>query len=215
MLFVVIIGLVIIRGAVWITQRPWTDLLELLVGVAAFVIIALLESGKALFEKYEENNLAEWTGTGVTRLDELVGKDRPAADRLVRQQVSRELEHIREILTDTRSRIYRTGQEDFAVKIRKLESKVQTSRDKGLKADFGQPPYVSPTLNISRKAWDTMLDYDEDLLLHAAALTQAAASLQQKIPTLTPTDLETLEAKLDAFMAAFAARARTLQPPQA
>jgi hypothetical protein len=216
MAFILAAGFSLSWVATWITRAPWTELLEFNIAVWAVVTGALLESVKSLYEKREQANVSGWMMAGETRIDDLVRKDRNKADQLVRQQCGRELAQCAEILNDVRSRAFRAGQENQALELRGLEKKFTIQRERVLRPDFGRPPYVSG-LKVSSLAWDTMLDYDEDLLVNAVALVDAAALIQQEFSNNSWSDgqLSNLERELDLFINRFAGRTRALRPQAA
>ena len=148
-------------------------------------------------------------------MDDLVGNDRPQADRLVRNQCDRELGNAQDMLNDMRSRIYKSGDEDAALSVRSLEKKLARVREDVMNPKMGEPPYVTD-LKVGRKLWLDMLDYDEQVLVRVSALSEDTQELQQKY-TQGKFDLEILnqlEGRLDAFLHHFKNRAQAPQASQ-
>jgi len=217
MVFVLGLGLGLTRLVNWLAQAAsWGGRLEILLAIWAFVVVALLESLKVLFERREELSETTYPLPGFTYIDDLVRDDRPRADRLVREQSSQELLHVRDILNELRGRVYRAGDADSALRIKELERKFEGRAAEVQRVDFGRPVYVTD-LQISRRAWDDLLDYDEDLLLFANALNDKASAIQQRYTSgeLSMDLLTSLESELDAFAHRFAGRERAIQMPAA
>jgi hypothetical protein len=188
---------------------------EIQLAIWGFAILAILESLKVIFEKREQLAEASFPLHGFTYINELVRNDRPRADQLVRQQASKELTHAQDILNETRRQVYQAGDTDQALRLRNLERKFEQYNQEVQRPDFGRPPYLSD-LKISRRAWDDMLDYDEDLLLFANALSEKANSLQQKQSSraLNPALVASLESDLDRFYHLFRKRERAIELPE-
>ena len=188
---------------------------ELLLAIWGFAIFVTLESLKWLYEKREEIDETVWMLPGYQQLDSLVGNDRQRADELVREQSCKELLHIRDVLQEIRSREYKRGKTEMALKLRnEFEKHAEECAEKIGSADFGRPPYVTD-LRISQHAWHHMLDYDEGLLIYANGLSDKVHLLQQKSHSdeLDLPSLMSLDADIAAFSNQFFERCRPLEIP--
>lgn len=152
----------------------------LLVIIWGFVINFVLHSIKVLSEKSENAFEITRESSASSRLEDLVGNDRRRADELVREQCQKELGHVREVLQDIRSREFKRDKTEMALKLRnELERNVGEGIKKIDNPDYGCPAYVTD-LHLNRNAWNSMLNYDEDLLGYAHALSDKVHLLQQK-----------------------------------
>ena len=119
------------------------------------------------------------------------------------------------MLNDLRSRAYKNGAEELALQIRSLEKKFHRTREELMNPNIGVPPYVTD-LKVSRRMWDDLLDYDEQLLVRASALSEDVQALQQEYAQgaeITPEKLNQLEGRLDAFLHNFKNRNQALKAP--
>lgn len=216
MIFVILAGLMLTGTLNWIARAAsWDNRLEVLLVIWGFVIGVVLESVKALYEKREAFAEATWMLPGYQRLDDLVGNDRAWADELVRQQCNRELRHVREVVTDIRSREFKREKIELALKLKnEVERNAEECAERVSRPDYGRPPYVTD-LRISRHAWGHMLDNDEDLLLYANALSDKAHLLQQRSHAggMTVEMVADLDAEILKFCNRFFERSRPLQMP--
>lgn len=217
-IFVILTGLALTGILNWIARAAsWDNRMEVLLVIWGFVIIAVLESIKALYEKRETIEEETWMLPGYQRLDNLVSNDRLWADELVREQCQKELKHVRETLQDIRSREYKRGKTGLSLKLRnELERNAEDCAEKVGRQDYGCPPYVTD-LRVNRRAWLQMLDIDEDLLLYANALSDKAHLLQQKSQASELTDEMVADMDVDImkFCNRFFERGRPLQTPPA
>ena len=191
------------------------DRWQVILGVWAFAVVAVLESIKALYERWEVINERDWTLEGVTYLDDSAAHDRQRVDTLVREQCSGELRQVGRLLEELRHQVYDPRQPDLALKIRTLEDKVRRYTEDVLNPDFGQPPYLKG-VRLSHLAWQALLDGDEQVIVQAAALGEDAHAIVQANAEKVQVEslLERFEARLDAFRHVFANRARSLRPPE-
>ena len=200
----------------WIAQSAsWDNKQEILLGIWGFVIAVVLESIKALYEKREALSEESWMYPGFEPLDNLAGNSRPRVDQLVREQCSRELLHMRDVVSEIRSREYKRGKTELALKIKnELERNLEECASKVQRPDYGHPPYMTD-LRIGRNAWSYMLDVDEDLLLDANALGDQAHLLQQKSheDLLENPMIADLDARVSKFCNMFHDREHPLQMP--
>jgi hypothetical protein len=189
-------------------ENPW----EVLSVLWAFGLGAVLESIKALYEKREEIGERPFTEAGTTFLDDLTRNNRERIDALVRESCGRELAHSREMLNELRGRVYRQGDEDLALKLRTLEQKFERAQSQILDPRFGAAPYLGD-LKINRRTWEEMLDFDEELLVRAAALAEDARRIQQDLSLAQPDPglLDAQQDRLDGFLHQFETRSRALR----
>lgn len=210
----VLIGLIISLVFNWLTQAASLDnKLEFYVVVWTVVIGALLESAVSLYKQWEEKQSTDWDLEGATLLDDLSRNNRQLVDSIVRQQCSEELAQQERMVNDVRSRVFKEGNEELALRLRRLEQKLAHSREQVLDARFGTAPYLRTELKISRQAWERMLDDDEHLLVQVAALTEDAHQFQARLSQqeLDGGFADRFEAKLDVFQKDFASRQRALR----
>jgi hypothetical protein len=154
--------------------------LEFLLPTWGFAITYILTNIKVLAEKSENAFEITRPSSASSRLDDLVGDDRRRADELVREQCQKELGHVREVLQDIRTREFKRDKTEMALKLRnELEQNAEEGIKKIGSPDYGCPAYVTD-LYLNRNAWNDMLNYDEDLLGYAHALSDKAHLLQQK-----------------------------------
>ena len=195
-------------------EAHWFSIWEFYLGIWGVAIGISLTSLKSLIETREKLESQYWNEPGFTYVDDLVGNDRPRADALIRKQCAQELQHIHDTFNDLRSRLYREGKEDAALKIHTLEKKLTRTKEDVMNPNLGIPPYVTD-LKVNRKLWEDLLDYDEELLIQAGALNADAQEIQQKY-TLGKSSsgefslelLNKIEARLDAFLHNFKNRSQ-------
>lgn len=146
------------------------------------VIIPLLfDAIKRLVEQREKISEETWMLPGSTRLDVLAREDRALTDRLVRQQVHDELNRSVKALDYLVTHFYQQNDIQAATRLRKARQEFEDAARLVLDSSCGAPPYLAGSqLNISRLAWDRMLDYDENLLMYAGALSEKVAAYQEK-----------------------------------
>jgi hypothetical protein len=188
---------------------------KFLVPIWSLFIAVTLACLRDMFKTREKNDDAIWMLEGHRGLYNLVGNDRRWADELVREQSRKELLHVKEILQEIRTREYKRGKTEMALKLRNdLEKHAEECADKIARQDFARPPYVTD-LKISWDAWNHMLDYDEGLLVYANGLSNKAQLLQQKSHTdeLDLPALVSLDAGISAFTNQFFERGRPLKNP--
>ena len=218
MAFLILMGIGLTFLALWLTQVfSWTSLKEILIGIWSFILFGLLESIKVLYEKREQISEKKWSKPGITYLDDLSGNNRQQVDQIMRDQAQRDLNHIRELLNDVRSRVYRAGNEDLALRIRELERKFESASAHIKDPNFGSAPYLDPKLHINSHVWNNMLDYDELLLIRGTALSEDAQEIQQKASQapISQESFDQLESRLDAYLHQFENRGRALRSTDA
>ena len=188
---------------------------EFYLTIWGFAAIVIFESLRSLFQKREEFEEVHWAEPGATFVDDLVGQDRVQADGLIRNQCDIDLHNAQDMLNDLRSRAYKNGVEELALQIRSLEKKFHRTREEVMSPNIGVPPYVTD-LKVSSRMWDDLLDYDEQLLVRASALSEDVQALQQEYAEgaeITPEKLNQLEGRLDAFLHNFKNRNQALRAP--
>ena len=165
-------------------------------------------------EKQEDIVEDTWILPGGTLLDTFVKNRHPEMDQLVRQQCEHELGRTQEILNQVRSKTFKAGDTETALQIRDLERYIDDCRQKVMSQQYGQPPYMGE-LKISSQAWYRMIDYDENLLLYASALSEKTLLVQQEINIGDDLKLALpeIEKHLHTFIHQFAERSRALQIP--
>lgn len=213
MAFVFLIAFLLTKMVNWIAgDAGWVDRWQFHLAVWGFAVVAILESLKTLIQKREQLERVRWPEPGSTFVDDLVGKDRLQADALVRRQCQQDLSTAEKTLNDLRSRVYKEGDEDAALKIRALEKKVARVGEQVMNPNTGVPPYVTD-LKVSRKLWDDYLDYDEKLLVRVSALNQDVQQFQQDYTRGSTSlhRLDQLEGRLDAFRYHFENRSQALR----
>ncbi len=212
----VLLGFGLTNGVNWMAQKAsWDSKIEVILIIWGVVISVVLESLKALYEKRESLSEESWMHPGFQHLDNLAGNDRKRVDQLVRDQCAHELAHVREIMTDVRSREYKRGKIDLALKLKnELEQNLEDCLAKVQKPDYGRPPYMTD-LRVRNKAWGEMLDVDEDLLLLANSLGDQAQTLQQRSQEdqLSDALVTDLNIKVSQFCNKFHDRGHPLQMP--
>lgn len=187
--------------------------LDFYILIISIVISVILDSIVTLYKQWEENLSTDWDLEGAIMLEDLSRNNRERVDKIVREKSAAEISEQKRMVNDSRSRVYRSGNEDLALKLRQLESKLDESTHRVLDINFGEAPYLQPDLKISKRLWENMLDVDEHLLVQAAALTQDALGFQTKVndQTLDDSFLNHFEDRLDRFLQNFGSRQRPLR----
>lgn len=216
MSMVVLLGLGLTRLVNWIAKTAsWDSKVEVILIIWGFVISVVFESVKVLYEKRESLSEESWMYPGFQHLDNLVGNDRQRVDKLVREHCARELLHVRDVISDVRSREYKRGKIDISLKLKnELERNLEECAARIQKSDYGRPPYMTD-LRVSNNAWGQMLDVDEDLLLLVNTLGDETHLLQQKSleDQLSNTLITDLDLKVSYFCKKFHDRGHPLQMP--
>ncbi len=208
--FAVVVAYVLTQLAMKLTDGAnWVNQLDVLIPNWGFALAVILENVRRMLQIQEAHMEASWSRPGGGSLNTIARNDRERADALVRQQCAQEMQHINEILEDLQARVYKGGQGDTdqALALRNLRRKVDSLRTKVLDTEYGKPPYMTD-LRVTWRMLQTLLDYDEDLLIYLQALGEKAGKLQQKAGTTqwNASLPDELERDLDAFMLRFAGR---------
>jgi hypothetical protein len=213
MIFVVIMGTLLTLLVMKIAKSlAWDSPWEVISIVWVFTVGALLESVKTLYQKREQVYIIQETAPRKTFLDDMTADNRQRVDSVVREQCSSEMALIYDILNDLRGRIYRSGDTDMALEVKSLERKTLVINQEIQNPNFGRPPYLSD-LKINRRVWEEQVDYDEQLLARASALSEDTHAIQQKYGAgeFSPEMLQKLESGLDEFRYRFANRGQTIK----
>jgi len=208
--FAVVVAYVLTQLALKLTDGAnWVNQLDVLIPIWGFALAVILENVRRMLQIQEAHMEASWARPGGGSLNNIARNDRERADALVRQQCAQEMQRINEILEDLQARVYKGGQGDAdqALQLRNLRRKVDDLKTKVLNTQYGQPPYMTD-LRVTWRMLQTLLDYDEDLLLNIQALGEKAAKLQQLSGTnqWSASLPDQLERDLDAFMLRFSGR---------
>ncbi len=190
-------------------DRPW----EVLTALWVAAIGILFESLRALILKQERYRQEEWVSQGVTLMDRPTGGKRERIDALVRQQCSQDLNHARSMLYDWRAKVYQSGREDLALKIRRLEGRFEQVSLAVQDMQIGSAPYLSD-LKIGSQAWQEYLDYDEHLLVRTMALVEDVRQVVKddtQTPAISPAVLDQIESRLEGYLNRFENRSQTLK----
>jgi len=144
---------------------------------------------------------------------ERLGKgDRQRMDRLVREQLARELAAIRTKINDARTHAYREGRREEALRLKPVEERADTLRQVAEAQGHGPAAYLTEA-HITHRQLATMLDYDEELLARSAAVGDLAEAMRQTV--LAAGDVAEATAQLETALSAldhqFQARARFIQ----
>jgi hypothetical protein len=215
-LFVIAVGLVL---TVLINHfgrsLDWPNRVGLMVLVWGFVLEEILKSIKRFNERREKLSEDAWMLPGIQHLGDLVRNDRQWADDLLRGECVRELEHVREVVADVRSREYKRGKMDLALRLKnEVERNASDCIARIQRQDFGHPPYLTD-LHISQRMLAYALDKDEDLLLLANALSDRVHLLQQEslADQLTDKNVAEMDANIIKFGNQFFERGHPMRMP--
>lgn len=140
--------------------------------------------------------------------------DRIQADRILRRQVTTELDAIQDKLKEARFKWFRAGDKEAAADLKEIERRVERqARELGI-VDVGLVPYMTRAY-ITPRQLDAMLNYDDDLLLQSNALGDRGQAILSAAIRQEPAGevLPDLEAALAEFEHHFKARARYLRTP--
>lgn len=144
---------------------------------------------------------------------ERLGKgDRQRMDRLVREQLARELAVVRDKINDVRTQAYGKGLREQALELKSVETRADTLRQVAEAQGYGPAAYLTGAV-ISRQQLAAMLCYDEELLAHSAEVGDQAEGLRQA--ALSGDEFtaaaQQLEKALSTLDHQFQARARFIQ----
>jgi hypothetical protein len=194
------------EAASW--DLKWEFLLIIWGPIAGYLVHSIMD----YIKKGEQLEEARWGAEGKIYLDDLTGNDRQKVDALVREQCRSDLTHSSEILNELRSRVYRDGEEDLALKLRQLEKKIQLTAQKIQQGDFGKPAYLED-LKIKPFLWEKLLNYDEMILVNAALFSEKTYAIQRQYAQgdLDDFALSKLEQRLDHLSHRFENRSRVLK----
>jgi hypothetical protein len=211
--FLLAVALVGTRMVLLLEKRISNEMLYgTVISIWLIVVPLLLDSVRRYVARREEIAQAAWVLPGATRLDQVVGNNRKHADRVVREQCQVEVQRAASLLEGLVGRCYSAGETDQALLLRKLRQKFSDAAERLMRMDVGVPAYLSD-LRLSPQAWDRMLDYDEELLVHANVLAEKTLHCQQAWLTGVHDEasLVELEGDLDSLLYRFEGRARALR----
>jgi hypothetical protein len=222
--------------APWEPAIPWLKLLSglvLFVGLALTALaplIALENAGLVLlitalaaialfvvaFWLEQQAAIRRHTDIAPKPFLEQLGKgDRKRMDRIVRDQLARELRVLVKKINDARTHAYREGRREEALALKSVEERANRTRQDVVAESHGTAAYLTQA-NITRQQLATMLTYDEVLLAQSAALGDAGEAVRQQVlnETLTDQAVKDLEIGLADLEHQIQARARFIQAPE-
>lgn len=179
------------------------------------ILPLLFDAVRRMVDKREKIAEQRWRYGSIAHIDNLTGRDRARADRLVRGQVGGDIKAGAGMLDDLVSRSFKSGNQELALKIRALRQKFEDAIEKVNQSSFGAPPYLSD-LNIPKRGWELMLDYDEQVLAESNAVADLAQQLQETYSAGNDpaAGLAELESRLDALLYHFGGRERAVKQTQ-
>jgi len=217
----------------WEQAIPWLKLaagLLLFAGLALYAlgpVLSLENAGLALaiavpvalavfvgaFWAEQQAAVRRRVGAPQQPLLERLGRgDRQRMDRLVREQLARELTAVRDKINDARTRAYGRGAREQALDLKPVETRADTLRQAAETQAHGPAAYLAGAA-ITRKQLAAMLGYDEELLARSAAVGDQAEGLRQTV--LSGGDVAAaalqLETALSALDHQFQARSRFMR----
>lgn len=205
-------GLLLFAGLALYALSPVLGLQNagLWLAIAAPVALALFAGA---FWAEQHAAVSRRVEVGQRPLLERLGKgDRQRMDRLVREQLARELAVVRDKINDARTHAYGKGRREQALDLKPVETRADTLRQVAETQGHGPAAYLNGVA-ISRQQLAGMLRYDEELLARSAAVGDQAEGLRQI--ALSGGDLtaaaQQLETALSALDHQFQARARFIQ----
>ena len=219
--------------APWERAIPWLKLLSglvLFVGLALTALaplIALANAGLVLLVTalaaivlsvvafWLEQQAAIRRHTDVKPFLEQLGKgDRKRMDRIVREQLARELQTLQQKINDTRVHAFREERREEALALKSVEQRADRMRRDVMAETHGVAAYLTQA-NIARQQLAAMLTYDETVLAQSAALGDVGEQVRQQVLNATLTDqaIKDLEIALSELEHQIQARARFIQSP--
>ena len=213
MVFVLLIALgatfYLTKGA---EKFEWMGNQAFYIAIWTFAIGAIIESVTKLFKQWEAFFADSPYQSNVLGMDNIKFKDRQEIDELVREQLGMELGMQRDIFNELRSRVYKMGEEDLALELRRVERKIDEGRQKVKDLKIGKPAYLREDMKLTKTAWNYLMDEEEIILVKAALLSEEAQTIQLEAgnPQKIASKLSDYETKLDSFINAFIARERVL-----
>ena len=212
--------LVVILGAIGATyylnqaseKIEWIGQTEFYVAIWMFALGVLIESVSKLFKQWESFFADVEKPSNILGLDNVRFKEKGVIDQIVREQSEMELSMQRDILNELRSRVYRSGNEDLALEMKRIERKLEAFIPKIRDTNIGRPIYLREDVKLSKTGWNLLMDEEEVLLVKAALLSEETQSLQvaANIPDQVSSKISEYETNLDMFTNAFIGRERIL-----
>lgn len=111
------------------------------------------------------------------RLSNWQGEDLVETDRRIREQIESALKQSLHHLEDTRGTLYRRGNEQSALNLGELNQSIGNFIKQIPNNGTGKPLYLSIEPQSSQQL-ESLLDYDETLLQHAATMAEVSAVFQ-------------------------------------
>jgi len=134
--------------------------------------------------------------------------DRIHADQFVREQCAKEMQHTKEVMSDSRRLIYHEGKTEYAIRIKELEKQLDDLQSKFLSSTFGVPAYLSQ-LAINGPDWTKVLDQEEEVLRKVKCLGTMAENFRLGTQDLGMDELKKIEEQLLLLENAFYDRSRS------
>ena len=180
------------------------------IGIGTILVGLIINTIIAYYKKWEADYATDYDDRRTSMLDDLSEKNRKEVDVIVRDQCIAELAEQKRMLNDTRSRVYKNGEEEFALTLRHLENKIDDSIDQIKNKNFGIPPYLNFNRKFTTRIWEEFLEKDEQILIMVSSLTQVVLDIQKQIgqQTIDKGLISGFENQLDHFLQTFGARHR-------
>lgn len=211
---------IVLLGAIFATfylnnaseKIKWLGQPEFYVAIWMFALSVLIESISKLFKQWESFFADVAKPTNILGLDNIKFSNKATIDQIIRDQSAMELSLQRDVINESRSRIYRLGNEDLALEIKRIEQKIENFIPKIRDLKIGRPVYLREDVKLNKTGWNLLMDEEEIILVKAALLTEEAQALQAKVssPEQVSPKVSEYEAKLDMFINAFIGRERIL-----
>lgn len=147
---------------------------------------------KKIVERQENLYSRSKTPTNQESPRYVLQEEKLGVENLVRQQCAKEFQHTRELMNESRERIFSYGNTELALKIKDFEKKLDTQKEKTQSSSSIAPYYLSD-VPIRVSDWKKILDQEEDLLVLSKSLGRMAEQFRSSSPDVKPGDLEKLE----------------------
>jgi hypothetical protein len=211
-------GLLLFGGLALFAISPFLGPVGL-VALPLLILAALLAAGlfgAALWLDHRAGRRQRTSLAPRPLLEQLGKGDRQRMDRIVRQQLARELEALVDKVNDARSHAYREGRREEALALKSVEERADRARQDVMAERHGAAAYLAEK-NINRQQLATMLLHDEALLARSAALGDRAEQVRQQVlsDALTAEMIRALDVGIAEIEHQIQARARFIQAPTA
>lgn len=169
-----------------------TEMIAFLTGTWASMISLILARLKKVVEK-QENLFYESNTRGTKDAPRFIAtEEKQGVEKLVRQQCAGEVQHTRELMNSAREDVFRNGNAELALRIKELEKRLETQKEKIINTSSYVPYYLADT-PIRESEWKKILDREEEILLQAKSLGRMAEKFRSLAPNVQTVDLEKLE----------------------